>query len=135
MKNAVHSWVHTLKRHWALSKADESLACSDKTWQFLQTCIIMFKKQVQLLCLLSLNKCTNKTNYMPLVCKRTIPTERPPLVSEVSASDRGCRVVSATGSIVGYFLLFIFISTTCIIKFSIPVLSCFFWGGGYFLLH
>jgi hypothetical protein len=33
-----------------------------------------------------------------LTRKRTIPTERPPLVSEVSAefADRGCRVVSAT---------------------------------------
>jgi hypothetical protein len=34
----------------------------------------------------------------PLVRKQTIPTERPPLVGEVSANlaDRGCRVVSAT---------------------------------------
>jgi hypothetical protein len=34
---------------------------------------------------------------MALVHKRTIPTERPPLVGEVSAkffADRGCRVVS-----------------------------------------
>jgi hypothetical protein len=38
-------------------KADESLVSSDKTWQFLQTCIITFKKQVQLLRLLSMNKC------------------------------------------------------------------------------
>jgi hypothetical protein len=36
------------KRHMAFSKADESLFCSCKTWQFLQTCIITFKKQVQL---------------------------------------------------------------------------------------
>jgi hypothetical protein len=30
---------------------------------------------------------------------RTIPTERPPIVGEVSANfiDRGCRVVGATG--------------------------------------
>jgi hypothetical protein len=33
-----------------------------------------------------------------LIRQRTIPTERPPLVGEVSANlaDRGCRVVSAT---------------------------------------
>jgi hypothetical protein len=33
-----------------------------------------------------------------LVCKETIPTERPPQIGEVSASfaDRGCRVISAT---------------------------------------
>jgi hypothetical protein len=34
-----------------------------------------------------------------LVRKQTIPTERPPLVGEVSANffaDRGCRMVSAT---------------------------------------
>jgi hypothetical protein len=33
-----------------------------------------------------------------LVRERTIPTERPPLVGEVSANfvDRGCRVVSMT---------------------------------------
>jgi hypothetical protein len=33
-----------------------------------------------------------------LVGQRTIPTERPPLVGEVSANlaDRGCRVVRAT---------------------------------------
>jgi hypothetical protein len=42
------------------------------------------------------------------VCKRTIPTERPPLVSEVSANffvDRGCHVVSVTnpyGHIIGF---------------------------------
>jgi hypothetical protein len=31
VKNAVHSLVHTLKRHAALRKADESFVCSDKT--------------------------------------------------------------------------------------------------------
>jgi hypothetical protein len=42
------------------------------------------------------------------VRKRTIPTERPPLVSEVSANffaDRGCHVVSVTnpyGRILGF---------------------------------
>jgi hypothetical protein len=42
----------------------------------------------------------NKTNSVALVRERTIPTERPPLVGEVSATfaDRGCRVVSATNS-------------------------------------
>jgi hypothetical protein len=37
-------------------------------------------------------------NSGTLVRQRTIPTERPPLVGEVSANltDRGCRVVSAT---------------------------------------
>jgi hypothetical protein len=37
-------------------------------------------------------------NSVALVRKRTIPTERPPLVGEDSAkffADRGCRVVSA----------------------------------------
>jgi hypothetical protein len=38
-------------------KADESLVCADKTRQFLQTFIITLKKQVQLLSLLSMNKC------------------------------------------------------------------------------
>jgi hypothetical protein len=40
---------------------------------------------------------------MALVRKRTIPTERPPLVGEVSVC--GCRVVSATdphGRILGF---------------------------------
>jgi hypothetical protein len=40
-----------------------------------------------------------KLNSVALVRKRTIPTERPPHVGEVSANffaDRGCRVVSAT---------------------------------------
>jgi hypothetical protein len=37
-------------------------------------------------------------NSVVLARKRTIPTERPSLVGEVSANfaDRGCRVVSAT---------------------------------------
>jgi hypothetical protein len=45
---------------------------------------------------------------MALVRKRTVPTERPPLVSEVSANffaDRGCHVVSVTnpyGRILGF---------------------------------
>jgi hypothetical protein len=34
MKNTVRSWAHTL-RH-GIRKADESLVCSDKSWQFLQ---------------------------------------------------------------------------------------------------
>jgi hypothetical protein len=42
----------------------------------------------------------NKKKQSPLASVRelTIPTERPPLVNEVSANfaDRGCRVVSAT---------------------------------------
>jgi hypothetical protein len=45
MKSAVHSWVHTLRRHMAFRKADESLVCSDKTWQFLQNYIITFKNK------------------------------------------------------------------------------------------
>jgi hypothetical protein len=50
----------------------------------------------------------NKINSVASVRKRTIPTERPPLVSEVSASffaDRGCQEVSVTnpyGSILGF---------------------------------
>jgi hypothetical protein len=37
-------------------------------------------------------------NSVALVLERTIPTERPPLVGEVSATfvDRGCRVDSTT---------------------------------------
>jgi hypothetical protein len=50
---------------------------------------------------------TTKLNSVALVRKRTIPTERPPLVGEVSANfaDRGCRIVSATdphGRIIGF---------------------------------
>jgi hypothetical protein len=30
------------------------------------------------------NNNTNNSNFVALVCERTIPTERPPLVSEVS---------------------------------------------------
>jgi histidinol phosphatase-like PHP family hydrolase len=39
-------------------------------------------------------------NSVALVRKRTIPTERPPLVGEVVITfvDRGCRMVSATDS-------------------------------------
>jgi hypothetical protein len=39
-----------------------------------------------------------KLNSVALVRKRTIPTERPPHVGEVSVNvaDRGCCVVSAT---------------------------------------
>jgi hypothetical protein len=41
-----------------------------------------------------------KRNSVASVCKRTIPTERSPLVSEVSAkfffADRKCHVVSVT---------------------------------------
>jgi hypothetical protein len=46
------------------------------------------------------NSKQKQTNSVVLVRKRTIPTERPPLVGEVSANlaDRGCRVVSATNS-------------------------------------
>jgi hypothetical protein len=45
-----------------------------------------------------------QTNSVALVRKRTIPTERPPLVTPTFA-DRGCRVVSATdphGRILGF---------------------------------
>jgi hypothetical protein len=38
-------------------KVDESLVCSEKTCQFLQTCIITFKNKVQPLTLLLMNKC------------------------------------------------------------------------------
>jgi hypothetical protein len=33
------------KGHVIFRKADESLACSDKTWRFLQTCIITFQNK------------------------------------------------------------------------------------------
>jgi hypothetical protein len=50
------------------------------------------------------DKTINKTNS---VAERTIPTERPPLVGEVSATfaDEGCCVVSTTdpyGRILGF---------------------------------
>jgi hypothetical protein len=45
------------KRHMALRKTDESLVCSVKTWQLLQTCYYLRSKQVQLLSLLQMNKC------------------------------------------------------------------------------
>jgi hypothetical protein len=50
----------------------------------------------------------NNNNSVASVRKRIIPTERPPIVSEVSASffaDRGCHVVSVMnpyGSILGF---------------------------------
>jgi hypothetical protein len=39
----------------------------------------------------------NNNNSMALVRERTIPTERPPHVGEISANfaDRGCKVFSA----------------------------------------
>jgi hypothetical protein len=48
-----------------------------------------------------------RKNSMAWVLERTIPTERPPLVGEVSANfgDRWCRVVSVTdphGRIIGF---------------------------------
>jgi hypothetical protein len=51
---------------------------------------------------------SKKKNTVASVRKRTIPTERPPLVGEVSANffaDRGCHVVSVTnhyGRILGF---------------------------------
>jgi hypothetical protein len=38
-------WGTYLKRHTEFTKADESLVCSEKTGQFLQTCIITFKNE------------------------------------------------------------------------------------------
>jgi hypothetical protein len=40
MKNFAPSWVQNFERHIAIRKADESRVCSDKTWRFLQICII-----------------------------------------------------------------------------------------------
>jgi hypothetical protein len=54
------------------------------------------------------NEELHKKNFVPSVRKWTIPTERPPLVSEVSANffaDRGCHVASMMdpyGGIVGF---------------------------------
>jgi hypothetical protein len=45
MENAVQSWVHILKRHIACRKADDWLVCSEKTWRYLQTCIITFENE------------------------------------------------------------------------------------------
>jgi hypothetical protein len=43
-------------------------------------------------------KTKNQTPWLESACELYRPTERPPLVSEVSTnfSDTGCRVVSAT---------------------------------------
>jgi hypothetical protein len=54
-----------------------------------------------------INKLKTKLNSVSLIRERTMPTERPPLVSEVNANfgDSGCRVVSATdphGRILGF---------------------------------
>jgi hypothetical protein len=48
-----------------------------------------------------------KLNSVAWVCKRTIPTERPPLVGDVSAkfADRRCHEVSATDTY-GHILCF-----------------------------
>jgi hypothetical protein len=53
------------------------------------------------------NNDNTNNNAVALVRERTIPTERPPLVGEISATfaDRRCRVVSATdpyGHILGF---------------------------------
>jgi hypothetical protein len=50
MKNVVHIRVNTLK------KADESFVCSDKTWKFLQMCIITFKSKSKTSKFLLMNK-------------------------------------------------------------------------------
>jgi hypothetical protein len=50
-----------------------------------------------------------KKTPWPLVRKRTIPTERPPLVGEVNANffaDRRCRIVSATDPYGRYISVF-----------------------------
>jgi hypothetical protein len=51
IKNSVHGWVHTFR------KADETLVCSDKTWNSFFKPASLRSKQVQLLSLLSMNKC------------------------------------------------------------------------------
>jgi hypothetical protein len=45
MKNTIHSWTHTFKRHMAFRKAGKLFICSDKTWNFLQTCIITLENK------------------------------------------------------------------------------------------
>jgi hypothetical protein len=45
MKNAVHSSAHTFKKTHGIQEESESLVCSDKTWQLLHTCIMMFKNK------------------------------------------------------------------------------------------
>jgi hypothetical protein len=49
----------------AFRKANESLACTDRTGQFLQTCIVTSHKQIQILSLLSMNKCIGKAVPVP----------------------------------------------------------------------
>jgi CBS-domain-containing membrane protein len=52
------------------------------------------------------NNNSSSKNSLALVRKRTIPTERPPLVGEMPTfADRGCHVVSVTdpyGRILGF---------------------------------
>jgi hypothetical protein len=70
--------------------------------------VIVLYMKAQKLCRAVANDYCPIKNSVASVRKRTIPTERPPLVSEVSANffvDRGCQVVSVTnpyGRILGF---------------------------------
>jgi hypothetical protein len=44
MKNAVRTWIHSVK-DIEFKKADEPFGCSDRTWQFIQNCIITLKNK------------------------------------------------------------------------------------------
>jgi hypothetical protein len=54
--------------------------------------IIKMIKKTLLLLLQLLLLLKQKTNFVALVCERNIPTERPPLVSEVSANNNIIRI-------------------------------------------
>jgi hypothetical protein len=58
-------------------------------------------------------------NSVASVRERTIPTERPPLVSEISAkfADRGCNVVIVTDR---YGRILCFLDQSCYFLFQIP---------------
>jgi hypothetical protein len=66
---------------------------------------------------LMLLKCANKPNSMACVREWTIPTKRPPLVGEVSASFfAGCHVVSVTNP---YRRIIGFVGWSCYISFQV----------------
>jgi hypothetical protein len=52
----------------------------------------VYKHSPEDVCCISEQNTIKQTNSVALVRKRTIPTERPPLVGEVSANFRGERV-------------------------------------------
>jgi hypothetical protein len=104
MKNAPHRWVHTLKDTWHLGRQMRNLSVQTEPDSFFKPTLLRLEKQVQLLSLLSTNKCSLFLWFL----------------------NKGSTVI---------FLLFIFLGTIYIIKFSIYLCSEFFVFQGYLLLH